>query len=178
MSLKISDIHCNFEISDDQFCNKKDGSIKLCVSRDDEKFDDYFIEAGFEVDCTGLEPEYNFYKRYDNFKSFADDIDFLNEHLSKLPKNSIFLFDGYKKEVKKLLSSFDINYSIDNNLGSINFITDKRKYFKEAVRLGYPGETTEEKMKEIKFITGFSTYCSYRSVRLRRKEGTDLHHRQ
>ena len=29
---------------------------------------------------------------------------------------------------------------------SINFITDKRKYFKEAVRLGYPGETTEEKI--------------------------------
>ena len=32
---------------------------------------------------------------------------------------------------------------------SINFITDKRKYFKEAVRLGYPGETTEEKIKEL-----------------------------
>lgn len=30
---------------------------------------------------------------------------------------------------------------------TINFIEDKRKYFKEAVRLGYPGETTEEKMK-------------------------------
>ena len=34
---------------------------------------------------------------------------------------------------------------------SINFITDKRKYFKEAVRLGYPGETTEEKMKDTIF---------------------------
>ena len=34
---------------------------------------------------------------------------------------------------------------------SINFITDKRKYFKEAVRLGYPGETTEEKMKDCLF---------------------------
>lgn len=114
--VKISDIHCDFEISDDQFCNKKDGSIKLCVSRDDEKFDDYFIEAGFEVDCTGLEPEYNFYKRYDNFKSFADDIDFLNEHLSKLPKNSIFLFDGYKKEVKdwKAICIEEVNMSKDN----------------------------------------------------------------
>ncbi len=30
---------------------------------------------------------------------------------------------------------------------SINFIPDNRKYFKEAVRLGYPGETTDEKMK-------------------------------
>lgn len=34
---------------------------------------------------------------------------------------------------------------------TINFIADKRKYFKEAVRLGYPGETTEEKMKDCIF---------------------------
>lgn len=34
---------------------------------------------------------------------------------------------------------------------TINFIPDNRKYFKEAVRLGYPGETTEEKMKDTIF---------------------------
>lgn len=34
---------------------------------------------------------------------------------------------------------------------TINFIQDKRKYFKEAVRLGYPGETTDEKMKDCIF---------------------------
>lgn len=34
---------------------------------------------------------------------------------------------------------------------SINFIPDAKKYFKEAVRLGYPGETTEEKMKDTIF---------------------------
>ncbi len=34
---------------------------------------------------------------------------------------------------------------------SLNFITDKRKYFKEAVRLGFPGDTTEEKMKNCLF---------------------------
>lgn len=34
---------------------------------------------------------------------------------------------------------------------SINFIPDDKKYFKEAVRLGYPGETTEEKMKDTIF---------------------------
>lgn len=34
---------------------------------------------------------------------------------------------------------------------SINFIPDKKKYFKEAVRLGYPGETPEEKMKNCIF---------------------------
>ena len=30
---------------------------------------------------------------------------------------------------------------------AINFIPDKRKYFKEAVRLGWPGDTPQEKMK-------------------------------
>ena len=34
---------------------------------------------------------------------------------------------------------------------ALNFIPDKRKYFKEAVRLGFPGETTEEKMKNCIF---------------------------
>ena len=34
---------------------------------------------------------------------------------------------------------------------ALNFITDERKYFKEAVRLGFPGETTEEKMKDCLF---------------------------
>lgn len=34
---------------------------------------------------------------------------------------------------------------------ALNFITDDKKYFKEAVRLGFPGETTEEKMKDCIF---------------------------
>lgn len=34
---------------------------------------------------------------------------------------------------------------------TINFIPDSRKFFKEAVRLGFPGETTEEKMKNCLF---------------------------
>lgn len=34
---------------------------------------------------------------------------------------------------------------------TLNFITDSRKYFKEAVRLGFPGDTTEEKMKNCLF---------------------------
>lgn len=34
---------------------------------------------------------------------------------------------------------------------ALNFITDDKKYFKEAVRLGFPGETTEEKMKDCLF---------------------------
>lgn len=34
---------------------------------------------------------------------------------------------------------------------TLNFITDSRKYFKETVRLGFPGLTTEEKMKNCLF---------------------------
>lgn len=34
---------------------------------------------------------------------------------------------------------------------SLNFIPDKKKYFKEAVRLGFPGETSKEKMKNCIF---------------------------
>lgn len=34
---------------------------------------------------------------------------------------------------------------------TINFITDEHKYFKETVRLGFPGETTEQKMKDCLF---------------------------
>lgn len=34
---------------------------------------------------------------------------------------------------------------------SLNFITDERKFFKEAVRLGFPGDTTDEKMKDCLF---------------------------
>ena len=34
---------------------------------------------------------------------------------------------------------------------TLNFITDDRKFFKEAVRLGFPGDTTEEKMKNCLF---------------------------
>ncbi len=34
---------------------------------------------------------------------------------------------------------------------SLNFIPDSKKFFREAVRLGFPGETTEEKMKDCIF---------------------------
>ena len=40
---------------------------------------------------------------------------------------------------------------LKNGKCTINFIPDKKKYFKEAVRLGYPGETPEEKMKNCLF---------------------------
>ena len=34
---------------------------------------------------------------------------------------------------------------------ALNFITDDKKYFKELVRLGFPGKTTSEKMKDCLF---------------------------
>lgn len=34
---------------------------------------------------------------------------------------------------------------------SLNFITDDSKYFKEAVRIGFPGDKPEEKMKDCIF---------------------------
>ncbi len=34
---------------------------------------------------------------------------------------------------------------------ALNFIPDNRKYFREAVRLGFPGDTTAEKMKDCLF---------------------------
>lgn len=40
---------------------------------------------------------------------------------------------------------------------TLNFITDERKYFKETVRLGFPGDTTEEKMKDCIFNLQKST---------------------
>ncbi len=38
-----------------------------------------------------------------------------------------------------------------NGKCSLNFIPDKKKYFKEAVRMGFPGDTPEEKMKNCIF---------------------------
>lgn len=40
---------------------------------------------------------------------------------------------------------------LKNKTCSLNFIPDERRYFREAVRLGFPGDTTEEKMKNCLF---------------------------
>lgn len=43
---------------------------------------------------------------------------------------------------------------------ALNFIPDKKKYMKNCVLLGYPGETTEEKMKNSIFTLLPSTRCN------------------
>lgn len=40
---------------------------------------------------------------------------------------------------------------------ALNFIPDNRKFFKETVRLGFPGDTTEEKMKNCLFTLSDSS---------------------
>ncbi len=40
---------------------------------------------------------------------------------------------------------------LSNGKCALNFIKDDRKYFKEAVRLGFPGKTPAEKMKDCNF---------------------------
>ena len=40
---------------------------------------------------------------------------------------------------------------------TLNFIPDNKKYFKQAVKLGFPGDTTEEKMKDCIFNLSDST---------------------
>ncbi len=44
-----------------------------------------------------------------------------------------------------------------NGKVTLNFIPDDKKYFVEAVRLGFPGDTTEEKMKDCIFTLKDST---------------------
>lgn len=41
-----------------------------------------------------------------------------------------------------------------NGKCTLNFIPDKKKYFKETVRMGFPGDTPEEKMKDCLFNLG------------------------
>lgn len=48
-------------------------------------------------------------------------------------------------------SSNTAQHLLQNGKCAINFIPDSRKFFKEAVRLGWPGDTPEEKMKDCLF---------------------------
>lgn len=40
---------------------------------------------------------------------------------------------------------------LNNTICALNFITDEHKYFKEAVRLGYPGDEPKKKMENLLF---------------------------
>jgi flavin reductase (DIM6/NTAB) family NADH-FMN oxidoreductase RutF len=62
-----------------------------------------------------------------------------------------FPFGIAGKHSMMLISRGDSNTAINirrTGLAALNFIPNNKKYLKNAVRLGYPGETTEEKQKE------------------------------
>lgn len=48
-------------------------------------------------------------------------------------------------------SSNTAQHILANGKCALNFITDERKYFKESVRLGFPGDKPDEKMKDCIF---------------------------
>ncbi len=48
-------------------------------------------------------------------------------------------------------SSNTAQHLLQNGKCALNFIPDKKKYFKEAVRMGFPGDTPKEKMKDCIF---------------------------
>ncbi len=48
-------------------------------------------------------------------------------------------------------SSNTAQHLLKNGKCALNFIPDKKKYFKETVRLGFPGDTPDEKMKDCIF---------------------------
>ena len=56
-------------------------------------------------------------------------------------------------------SSNTAQHLLQNGKCAINFITDEKKYFKEAVRLGFPGDKPEEKMKDCIFTLEDGHMC-------------------
>jgi len=53
---------------------------------------------------------------------------------------------------------------LKNGKCSLNFITDSKEYFKEAVRLGFPGETSKDKMKNCLFTLEEGQCCKDRPL--------------
>ena len=59
--------------------------------------------------------------------------------------------DHYAMILECRNSSNTAQHILKNGKCALNFIKDDRKYFKEAVRLGFPGKTPAEKMKDCDF---------------------------
>ena len=59
--------------------------------------------------------------------------------------------DYYAMILSSRNSSNTAKNILKNKKCSLNFIEDSKKHFKEAVRLGYPGDTPKEKMAKCKF---------------------------
>ena len=59
--------------------------------------------------------------------------------------------DRYAMLLECRNSSNTAQYILAGSKVSLNFIPDDRKYFREAVRLGFPGDTTAQKMRDCLF---------------------------
>jgi len=71
-----------------------------------------------------------------------------------------YIVVGGEKHSMLLIARADSNTAtniIRTKVCSLNFIPDKKKYMKNCVLLGYPGETTDEKMKNSIFTLRPST---------------------
>ena len=71
-----------------------------------------------------------------------------------------YIVSGGKMHSMILVARPDSNTALNiirTKVCSINFIPDKKKYLKNCVLLGYPGDTTEEKMKNSIFTLRPST---------------------
>ncbi|MBW2554233.1 MAG: hypothetical protein JRC57_01050 [Deltaproteobacteria bacterium] len=71
-----------------------------------------------------------------------------------------YIVTGGESHSMLLMARSDSNTAqniITTKVCSLNFIPDKKKYMKNCVLLGYPGETTEEKMKNSMFTLRPST---------------------
>jgi flavin reductase (DIM6/NTAB) family NADH-FMN oxidoreductase RutF len=67
---------------------------------------------------------------------------------------------GEERHAMVLMARSDSNTAqniVRTKVCSLNFITDRKKYLKNCVLLGYPGDTTEEKMKNSIFTLRPST---------------------
>ncbi len=65
-----------------------------------------------------------------------------------------YVVTGMKDYSMLLISRADSNTSqniMRNKVCSLNFISDKKKYMKNCVQLGFPGESSKDKMKNNKF---------------------------
>ena len=67
---------------------------------------------------------------------------------ARLTDRRIEIDEGLKQVLNNKLQYAIENSSINPIVEITYFLPDDRKYFKEAVRLGFPGDTPEEKMKD------------------------------
>ena len=96
----ILNIYCNYEYGDAKCLAHASASINIQIARQGVRLDNIFSTLGFMVHSDALKPYYSLYKGYSNLIQFLDDISKLYNNLNMLPSNSVYLFKGYKRDIK------------------------------------------------------------------------------